>query len=154
MLPFGIWDSEIAGVPTRATNCPLPDFGLPTPNFELPTPNSELPTLAFQLPLPFSLSLPAMMFSAADGAKIDDDGDDQNHEVQIGDGAAIVDHPGIGEGGDGKEEETDEGQKQPVVGALQIVRKQKHQHQSDAGEDQREDDEKTGHGMYDALPAL
>jgi hypothetical protein len=88
----------------------------------------------------------AVVFAAAEAADIDDDADDENDQVEAGDGQPGIDHPGVSEGGQRKEDEADEGNEQAVIGALEIIGEKEDQQESDSGKSDEEYEDQARHG--------
>ena len=54
----------------------------------------------------------------------------------------------------GKDEESEDGNEQVVVGALQVIGREVHEDQDDAREGEQEDDEQAGHRLPAAIVAV
>jgi len=77
-----------------------------------------------------------MPLSAAQPPGVNDRGNHQDQQVGAFQGPVGVHDPGVAEGREGEEKESQYGQEKPVVGALQVVREEKQQRQDHAREGQ------------------
>ena len=62
-----------------------------------------------------------MVLAAAKTAYIDDHRENQEQQIEADDGFLIVDHPRVGQSGQGQKDKSKDRQQQAVVGVLQIV---------------------------------
>ena len=70
--------------------------------------------------------------SPADSSRVYNHRDNQDHEIHAFDWPVRIHQPGVANGGQGQQKESQDGQKQSVVCPFQVIRKQEHAHQHDA----------------------
>ena len=95
------------------------------------------------------LSSPAfatLVGSAPVRAEIHEHRDDDDDEVDPGDGAVRVHRPGVGDGGERHEEESEDRPQVRIVGAADVVAAEEHDEEHEAGEGKRETPYETSHG--------
>jgi hypothetical protein len=73
-----------------------------------------------------------VVFAAAKAAQVDDDRNNENNQIDPGNGLPSVGHPGIGQGGQGQEKESHERNQEAVIGSLQIIRSKEDKYKSNA----------------------
>ena len=81
----------------------------------------------------------AMIFAAAPTTQVNEDGNQQDEQIHSLKGHVSVNHPGIRERGDRQENKADQGNQQPVIGALQVSGGEEHDGENNSRERENDD---------------